>query len=236
MLPMAAVGWSAEVPASTKKTAITPAPGARTPPPRSGARGPLPDPVLLDGSTHKPEKKSEYGMIGDFELPGDENAKNNNRVGGTQNPGQPGSAGQPNALPQGGAAGAQGQPQAGAAKSGAPPAGAAGQQNSAGSDKQIAGGGDPNAKPEGVQVAELGGDTSGQSPAGSGERPQPVAIGDSGMKIQTIPAAAGVVGSQQQIVGNTQHHEKGTGSGGKGPTGVQGGNRVEKGRTIPAGL
>src|SRR5687768_7097873 len=47
----------------------------------------LPDPVLLDGSTQQPEKKSEYGMIGDFELPGDENVRNG-KVGGPQNPGQ----------------------------------------------------------------------------------------------------------------------------------------------------
>ena len=42
----------------------------------------LPDPILLDGSNQPAEKKSEYGMIGDFELPGDENASRNGKVGG----------------------------------------------------------------------------------------------------------------------------------------------------------
>src|SRR5687767_1384014 len=62
------------------------APAARPTSTKSGAaRGVLPDPVLLDGSTQPPEKKSEYGMIGDFELPGDENVKNG-KVGGAQGP------------------------------------------------------------------------------------------------------------------------------------------------------
>lgn len=201
----------------------------------TAGKGPLPDPVLLDGSNQPAEKKSEYGMIGDFELPGDENAREG-KVGGTQNPGQqPGGGGLPNVLPQGGAGP---QSQQAAAKQGegggAQPQG--GQQKA--EDKAGGGGaGEPGAKPEGVQVAELGGEPSGQSAAGAGEKPPPVAIGDSAMRIPASQSAAGVVGGQQQrIEGNTQHHEKGTGSGGKGPTGVQGNNRVEKGRTIPSGL
>jgi len=57
------------------------------------------------------------------------------------------------------------------------------------------------------------------------------------MRIEQSPTA-GVVGAQQQqqVAGQTQQHEKGTGSGGKGSGGAQGGNRVEKGRTIPSGL
>ncbi|MGH7945940.1 MAG: hypothetical protein ACREF9_13155, partial [Opitutaceae bacterium] len=71
-------GWAVEqTRAQTGK--LTPAPRPSTS--KSGARGPLPDPVILDGSTHAPEKKSEYGMIGDFELPGDENAPKG-KVGG----------------------------------------------------------------------------------------------------------------------------------------------------------
>jgi hypothetical protein len=195
----------------------------------------LPDPVLLDGSTQQPEKKSEYGMIGDFELPGDENVRNG-KVGGPQNPGQQSQGGgnQAMGLPQGGGGGGQ------------PPAGKAGQQqggqsggpqnpNAAG--EQVAGGGDPNAKAEGVQVAQLGGEPSGDQKqgAGAGEKPPPVAIGDQAMQIKTAGNNKDVVGAQQ-LPGNTQHHEKGTGSGGKGPTGGQGNNRVEKGRTVPAGL
>jgi hypothetical protein len=49
-------------------------------------------------------------------------------------------------------------------------------------------------------------------------------------------AMPGVVGAQQAANQNTQVYEKGTGTGGKGPTGKQGANRTEKGRSIPAGL
>src|SRR6185369_14956468 len=98
------------------------------------------------------------------------------------------------------------------------------------------GAGDPNAKAEGIQVGQLSGEGSAQDSIPAGEKPPPVAIGDSAMKIQTNgAAAAGVVGAQQIGV-NTQQHEKGTGSGGKGTGGAGGGNRAEKGRTMPAGL
>ena len=46
--------------------------------------------LLLDGSTLPEVKKSEHGMIGDFELPGDDNARGG-KVGGT--PGLPGQGG-----------------------------------------------------------------------------------------------------------------------------------------------
>lgn len=243
-------GWSAETSGtrsttgkSPASTSIRPATGGT----KSGVgRGQLPDPVLLDGSAHPAEKKSEYGMVGDFELPGDENARNG-RVGGPQGQQgqqqgqQPQQGGMPMGLPQAGGGGGQQQQQQ---QGGQQPqqAGGAGQQapgpqnpNAAGN--QIAGAGDPNAKPEGQQVAQLGGEASGNQPAGGGgERPPPVAIGDSAMRIQTPTSSTAVVGSQQQAAPNTQHHEKGTGTGGKGPTAPGGTNRVEKGRTIPAGL
>ena len=83
------------------------APAARPSGTKAGAsRGPLPDPALLDGSTQAAEKKSEYGMIGDFELPGDETKSG--KVGGS--PGQPGQqqsqqqqqqGGMPMGIPQG---------------------------------------------------------------------------------------------------------------------------------------
>jgi hypothetical protein len=227
--------------AQTGKVTPAPRPAAT----KSGtARGVLPDPVLLDGSTLPPEKKSEHGMIGDFELPGDENAKSG-RVGGPQNPGQQqgqqgqnGAGSMPMGLPQGGgASGQQAQQQAGkagaAGQQGAEPP--PGQQGAAG--QPIQGAGDPNAKAEGVQVAQLGGEGAGDQQQGApGEKPPPVAIGDSAMRIQTPANTPGVVGAQQLPSTNTQQHDKGTGSGGKGPTGSQGANRVEKGRTIPAGL
>jgi hypothetical protein len=208
----------------------------------------LPDPALLDGSTQPAEKKSEHGMIGDFELPGDENARSG-KVGGpqSQNPNQGGQANNmPMGMPQGAGGGPQqpgqqgqqggaqagGQQQAGGAQAG-------GAQDQKGGSNAIPGGGDPGAQPQGIQVAELGGEASGQAAggeAGPGEKPQQVAIGDSAMRIeQSAVAQAGVVGAQQ-TAGQTQQHEKGTGSGGKGAGGAGGGNRIEKGRVIPAGL
>src|SRR4051812_46537039 len=223
---------------------------------RSGAKGPLPDPALLDGSTLPAEKKSEHGMIGDFELPGDENARNG-KVGGPQNP-NASAGGQSNNTPMGmpqGAGGQQGQQQgqqqqgggaagAQAAQSGQQQQGggaqAGGPQNPSAAGQQVAGGGDPGAQAQGIQVAELAGEASGQSGAGAAgleEKPKQVAIGDSAMRIEQSASAAGVVGAQQQqVAGQTQQHEKGTGSGGKGAGGAGGGNRVEKGRVIPAGL
>ena len=217
------------------------APAARPAPTKSGAaRGVLPDPILLDGSTQPPEKKSEYGMIGDFELPGDENAKNG-KVGGAQGPqgqqqNQNGSGGLPMGLPQGGGAGQQAQQQAGKAGQQGGGEQSPNQQNPNAAGNQVAGAGDPNAKPEGIQVAQLGGEGSPDQPPSLGEKPPPVTIGDSAMQIKTSANSPGVVGGQQLPATNTQQHEKGTGSGGKGPTGTQGPNKVEKGRTIPAGL
>lgn len=231
------LAWTAETTSARPPAAKATSPStARAPVSagKAGARGLLPDPALLDGSTQPAEKKSEYGMIGDFELPGDENVKNG-RAGGPQAQGQQGQGAQPqqpggggglpNVPPQGGA----GQ-QAQSGNSGQPPAG---QQNPAGNGNPVAGAGDPNAKADGVQMKQLGGEGSDQSAVG--EKPPAVAIGDSAMRIQTAATSPGVVGNQQQVAPNTQQHEK-TGSGGKGPASTGGSNKVEKGRTIPAGL
>ena len=141
-------------------------------------------------------------------------------------------------LPQGGGAGQQQQQQqqakAGGGQQGEQQGNSPQNPNAAGNP--IPGAGDPNAKPEGIQVAQLGGEASGEPPPGVGDKPPPVAIGDSAMQIQTSPNSPGVVGGQQLPSQNTQQHEKGTGTGGKGPTGTQGPGRIEKGRTIPAGL
>jgi hypothetical protein len=247
---VANVSWSADTgKASTSSTTKSSTSGRS-----SSAKGPLPDPALLDGSTQPVEKKSEQGMIGDFELPGDENVRDG-KVGGpqNQNPGQRGgqqSGKMPVGLPQAGGGGPQGQEQQSGAQaqqggaqsqqSGAQQAGGAqagGPQNPNAAGNPVAGGGDPGAQPQGVQVAELGGEGSPQGAIAAGEKPPPVAIGDSSMRIEQSATAAGVVGAQQQqVAGQTQQHEKGTGSGGKGSGGSQGGNRVEKGRTIPSGL
>lgn len=222
-------------------------PGAARP---GAARGPLPDPALLDGSTQPVEKKSEHGMIGEFELPGDENARGG-KVGGPQNPNQQGGGQQntpPTGLPQGGGAAGQqqnspGQPpqQGGGGAQGGEQsaqqgggAQAGGQQGQAGGNS---GAGDPGAQPQGIQVSEIGGPQGAQQPGDAGQKPQAVAIGDKGMRIDPAAPQPGVVGSQQQqAAGHTQQHEKGTGSGGKGSGGSGSGNRVEKGRAIPAGL
>jgi hypothetical protein len=240
------MGWAAETrtPAGSSKGTISPA--QRPPAPRTGAaRGPLPDPTLLDGSKHPAEKKSEYGMIGDFELPGDENARNGRVGGGQQNQGQQQQQQQ--------GAGGMGMPQMGGGPQGEKSAGKSAEQSAAeqqqqanaqgggpqnpdAAGQQIAGAGDPNAKAEGMQVAQLGGEPSGEQNGGPGEKPPSVAIGDSAMRIPQSQSTAQVVGAQQQANQNTQVYEKGTGTGGKAPTGSQGPNRIEKGRTIPSGL
>lgn len=266
---IAQAGWSAEqsrptVPSGRSTSASATKAGSA----RSSAKGPLPDPVLLDGSTLQAEKRPEHGMIGDFELPGDDNSRSG-KVGGP--PGQPGGQGGgqqqqqppgvsvslPNPLglpmPTGGA-GAQTpsaglpslpdptkQGSAGGAQDSAgaiPPAGGAGAQGA--QQSQSAGGaaGGPAGSPDGIQVGGLQGEASagGENSGGTTAKPSPVSIGDSAMRIEpsSNPAASG--GQNQQIAGQTQQHEKGTGSGGKGSGGASSGNRAEKGRVIPAGL
>jgi len=241
-------GSGAAAPADGSQTGKI-APAARPSTKAGTSRGPLPDPALLDGSSQAAEKRSEYGMIGDFELPGDDTKTG--KVGGS--PGQPGQqqqqqqqqqggGGMPMGIPQGGGGGEQQQQQQQAAKAGAQggqqgaQGGQQGPENPNAAGNQVAGSGDPNATPEGAQVAQLEGQGGSGEQIPPGEKPQPVAIGDSAMQIKTSAAAPGVVGGQQIPAQNTQQHEKGTGSGGKGPSGAQGGGRIEKGRSIPAGL
>ena len=217
-------------------TATGPAPSAQKNAGRPAARGPLPDPALLDGSTHQPEKKSEYGLLGDFELPGDENGKGD-KVGGRP----PGGSGQDDAK---GARGGQG---------GVPPvgwpAGAGGGQAKPGQQLPKegsaggAGGGqnDPNAKADGIQVAELKTDESagpggaGGEPAAGAQKPKPVPIGDPTRQIKPVANAPGVIGAQT-AAGNTQPMEKAVGGSGKSSPGDNSNKGVEKGRAMPAGL
>ncbi|MEO6245895.1 MAG: hypothetical protein ABIQ12_10735 [Opitutaceae bacterium] len=232
---------------SSQSKAATTSAASRAGANRNGAaRGPLPDPALLDGSSQPAEKRPEYGMIGDFEMPGDENAKSG-KVGGQPNPNQQGAGGQQNNLPMGlpqmGGAGGQQQSAQGEAPQGAgtpggqqTPQGAAPQTQSGGN----AGAGDPGGQAQGIQVSEIGGPqgspaAGSDAQAGAGDKPQAVAIGDKAMRIENGAPQAGVVGAQQ-VAGKTQQHEKGTGTGGKNAVGTGGPNRVEKGRAIPAGL
>lgn len=220
------------------------------------ARGPLPDPVLLDGSTQPAEKKSEYGMLGEFEIPGDENARGG-KVGGPQRPpeiavslpsplGIPGLSG--GGLPGGTSGGGLELPDP--TKSGGAGAGAGGAEplNKGGADARgaSAGGGPPvagnDAAAGGIQVSELKTDPSagpGGQPGGPDlqvPKPQPIAIGDPTRQIKPAPNAPGVVGATT-TAGNTQQMEKATGGGtGKSSAGDNGNRGVEKGRAMPAGL
>ena len=214
------------------------APSERVPPGRTGssARGPLPDPALLDGSKAAAEKKGEFGMIGDFELPGEEDGRKE-KAGGAGSAAPDAQQGESSGSGPSGAGREAGQAGvAGTGKQG--PAGQGGGAEGKEAQGGASGAGDPNAKAEGMKVSQLGGDASGAagSEAGSQKPPQ-VAIGDAAMRIpQNQQAMSGVVGAQQAANQNTQVYEKGTGTGGKGPTGKQGANRTEKGRSIPAGL
>ncbi|MSU65545.1 MAG: hypothetical protein EXS38_05470 [Opitutus sp.] len=210
----------------------------------------MPDPALLDGSAQTADKIPENGMLGEFEMPGDENVRNG-KVGGPQNPNQ--QAGEQNAaMPQGGGGGPQGaqsqqkaggasaQQQAAAQKGGGTAGGPPDQaQAQTGGGTPISGPADPNATAQGQQVAELQSDPSQQGGAagvgGEPQKPGPVAIGDPAMQIKGIQNAPSVVGGQ--VAGQTQQMEKALGGSGKGSTSGNNNNRgVEKGRVMPAGL
>ncbi len=229
-------GFAASAPRPTAPIGTRAANSSRTTP---SGRAVLPDPVLLDGSTQPAEKKSEYGMIGDFELPGDENARDG-KVGGAPGGGGQEESPDPNAKPGGGGGGKpdpaakEGEGQGGQAVA---QEGGGGAEPKPGEKPGGGGAGEPGAQAQGIKVAELGGDPSGAGDQQSKQKPSTMEIGDKAMRIpQQTQSAAGVVGAQQPAGKNTQVYEKGTGTGGKGPTGQQGPNRVEKGRAIPAGL
>jgi hypothetical protein len=219
----------------------------------------LPDPTLLDGSSHPAEKSPEYGMIGDFELPGDENQRTD-RVGGQQGEqagtGEPtqeaGSSGQPPPLENGGQSGQGGEkiamaeePEAQQAQGGGQEGdnqeggGQEGQQNQAGpigTAGPIDGQGDPNAKAEGMQVAQLktDGEAGGAGAENRPSRPQQVSIGDSAMQIKSVANAPSVVGSQP--AGQTQQMERKIGTGGIQAKGNNSNRGAERGQVMPAGL
>jgi len=268
-LGLLVVGVAASYAADDNRPTVPAAGGSRPTVVRGTTGRTLPDPALLDGSSQPAEKKSEMGMLGNFELPGDENTKSGN-VGGPQmqspgqsggqpssnqsNPAQSGGGGAQSQSGQQGGGGAQGSPsQSGQGGGGEPSANGAQQGGGSASGPQgggpqggttggapIQGGGDPGAQAQGIQVGQLGGEASGQNggvPGGAGQKPPQVAIGDKAMRIEPTPGGAGVVGAPgQQVSEHTQQYEKGTGSGGKGPSAPSTGNRIEKGRVVPAGL
>lgn len=242
LLPLVALSgsllWAADStrPASSSSTQKSSAarPGS--------ARGALPDPVLLDGSTHPAEKRPDYGMVGDFELPGDENARNN-RVGGPQGQ-MPQGSGLPNPLPSAGGLPIPSLPSSGSPGLSVPqipdPLAQQGQgagggpQNPNAAGKQVEGG-QQGGQPQGAQVGQLSGEGGGPEQGQIGEKPPEVSIGDSAMQIKTIGNPAAVVGGAQPA-GQTQQHEKTPGTGGKGAQGNNSNKGVERGRAMPAGL
>ncbi len=240
-------GW-----AQTSRDAARPGPAPssqKTDAARRGARGPLPDPVLLDGSTQQPEKRPGYGMLGQFEIPGDDNAKPGGKVGGQQSQtpaGQPSGGAQDTAAAQGGGGAAGATAQGGGGAGGAQTPG--GQQGNPGA---LTGAGapiqnDPNAKADGLQVAGLTGDPSdsgggqagGMGGAGGSDvqKPQQVALGDPTMRIKPAANAPGAIGASTSVTGgNTMQMESKMSSVGGGGS-KDGKNSSEKGRVMPAGL
>lgn len=186
-------------------------------------------------------------MLGEFEMPGDENAKSE-RVGQTSpTPPSGGGGAQPAADPTKAGGGAPGQPQPGdpAIQIQARETTAAA-ENSPSSEEQAAGGqassgqSSPGGAAEGIQVGELTGDAggSGQNMPASSQKPQRVALGDSAMQIKPQGSSVpGVVGAQQLPQGKDapQQYDSKTPSGGK-QSGGRGNQGVEKGRVMPAGI
>jgi len=202
-------------------------------PARGQTKGPLPDPALLDGSKEAAEKRPEYGMIGNFELPGQEDAKSD-RVGSSGEP-PPASGAQG---PAASAAAAASASAAGGSSAAGSAAGAAG----AGGIEPIQAQGAADAVAEGTQASSLS-DPSGGAAAsqaqGKASKPGDVRIGDASMQIKTLPpgSAASVVGLEPQQKGKEtpQSYDPKTPGGGK-QSGGRGNQGVEKGKVMPTGL
>jgi hypothetical protein len=218
--------WAEDAPGAT-----TPARTNRTV--RRTGQSVLPDPSLFDGSAFPAEKRPDRGMLGQFEMEGKENAQDQQKVGGSSNPGS-----EQQGMPTPGGSG-------GAKEDAKQPAAA---QAAAGGDKQESGEGgggdkpldknDPNAKAEGIKAGELR-IGEGQDPNAQGQNnpdhPKEVQIGDATMKIPTTtPPGQQVVGAQA-VQGPTQQFETQVGKGV-----YQGGDNtnkgVEKGRAMPPGI
>ena len=215
------------------------------------SKGILPDPLLLDGSKEAAEKIPEHGMLGEFELPGSENAKSD-KVGGAQPEEQAAGGGAQQKQKEGGGSGAQAAQAAQAAaqqggggseqKEGSGQGGQAGQEGQSNQGTASTGAqGAAGAKAEGMQSSGL------SDPNGGGAAPQNQAntppsnmkIGDAAMQIKTLPpgVASAVVGMEAQPKGTDtpQSYDAKTPGGGKQSTG-RGNQGVERGKVMPAGL
>jgi hypothetical protein len=261
-------------PGGSSVSTVTPSrPAATTPPAATGgisttssrpaARSSLstilPDPKLLDGSKLAPEKYPDYGMIGDFELPGDDitDPAQNQRVGASNsNRTEPAAGGNAKLDPiqksagggssqdksaQAGGSGGDGAPQDGASGGGSQAKADKAGGNTAGTKAggRSPGRNDPNAKAEGIQVGELVIDDSvAKAPQiDATGAPTEIGLGDSAMAIKPVanaPAAA----TATQNAGNTQQSSKAAGPGGtqSGGGGSSGNRGTEKGKTMQSGL
>ena len=215
------------------------------------SKGVLPDPLLLDGSKEAAEKIPEHGMLGEFELPGNENAKSD-KVGGAQPEEQAAGGGAQQKQKDGGGSGAQAAQAAQAAaqqggggseqKEGSGQGGQAGQEGQSQQGTASTGAqGAPGAKAEGIQAAGLsdpnGGAAAPQSQANT--PPSNMKIGDAALQIKTLPpgVASAVVGMEAQPKGKDtpQSYDAKTPGGGKQSTG-RGNQGVERGKVMPPGL
>lgn len=202
----------------------------------------LPDPALLDGTTQAADKKVEHGMIGEFELPGEEDVRND-RVGGRGGPqGQKqqaqmptaggGSPGGQTAMEGGGSGGSNEAGSSGGNASAS--AGAAAGAATNGTQLGAAGG---TGTAVGMQVGSLSGEADSNPQGQISNKPQPVAIGDPAMQIKTVANAPGVVGAAAPAGATQQMESRIGGSGGGGGAKGDNANRgSEKGRSMPAGL
>lgn len=192
------------------------APGAATPrskqsppakPAATKAKGPLPDPDLLDGSKYEPEKRPLYGMLSEIEM-GEEQGDQQDRVS-------------PNSGPQAQTAGQENKPGGAQQQQGAA---AQPQQAGAGGSAEKPGQG-PQAQAEGSQAKSISGPAGAQNPAGGPQGARNMQIGDATLQIQTVPQTPDMVGAQQ--ASSSQQYEKQV------PAGQQSNNRnqgVEKGK------
>lgn len=199
------------------QTAISPARNERDAP-KTG-RKVLPDPDLFDGSQLPPEKQPEFGMLGEFELPGGD--ERTDRVGLPPLP-------LPSLFPQTGEAGGGGLP-------GLPSLlPSTGSGSSSLSIPTLESGGNAAAEPAGIRAQELKGGQAmeaGEQPVG---KPRNIGFGDASLQIEPAGSSAGV----QEIVGTeaeagTRQYKKPTAQGQQSNPANTG---VEKGRTMPSGL
>jgi hypothetical protein len=215
------------------------------------SKGILPDPLLLDGSKEAAEKIPEHGMLGEFELPGSENAKSD-KVGGAQPEEQAAGGGAQQKQKDGGGSGAQAAQaaqdaaqQGGGGSEQKEGSGQGGQDGKQGQSQQgtasTGAQGAEGAKAEGIQAAGLsdpnGGAAAPQNQANT--PPSNMKIGDAAMQIKTLPpgVASAVVGMEAQAKGKDtpQSYDAKTPGGGKQSTG-RGNQGVERGKVMPPGL